>query len=204
MKKTIYIILTLIVLFPVTTQGQNTKAAPSAKSGTEQNADTNKCGTIAEGGSTIEKLSRLEGAMSVRNLEFKYFDKFLFNLTDQDFNELKTLKPSCDGSAEEIAVMIFDKLKQKISEAKETRDNTIKWMEKTKKELQSLSVSPTTVKKIHNTWKEMESRSQEMLNDDLKYFAKFLNQIRRRVYEESAKQPSGPIKPFYPIKNLND
>ena len=204
MKKTIYIILTLIVLFPLTAQGQNTKAAPSAESGTEQNNDTDKCGAITEGGPTIEKLSRLEGAMSVRNLEFKYFDKFLFNLTDQDFNELKALKPNCDGSSEEIAVMIFDKLKQKISEAKETRDNTIKWMEKTKKELQSLSVSPTAVKKIHNTWKEMESRSQEMLNDDLKYFAKFLNQIRRRVYEESAKQPSDLIKPFDPIKNLND
>ena len=204
MKKTIYIILTLIVLFPVTGQGQNTKATPSAKSGTEQNNDTDKCGKIAEGGPTIEKLSRLEGAMSVRNLEFKYFDKFLFNLTDQDFNELKTLKPSCDGSAEEIAVMIFDKLKQKISEAKETRDNTIKWMEKTKKELQSLSVSPTAVKKIHNTWKEMESRSQEMLDDDLKYFAKFLDRIRRRIYEESTKQPPDLIKPFYPIKNLND
>ena len=204
MKKTIYIILTLIVLFPVTAQRQNTKAAPSAKSETEQNNDTDKCGKIAEGGPTIEKLSRLEGAMSVRNLEFKYFDKFLFNLTDQDFNELKALKPNCDGSSEEIAVMIFDKLKQKISEAKETRDNTINWMEKTKKELQSLSASPTAVKEIHNTWKEMESRSQEMLNEDLKYFAKFLNQIRRRVYEESAKQTSGPIKPFYPIKNLND
>jgi hypothetical protein len=100
--------------------------------------------------------------------------------------------------------MIFDKLKQKISEAKETRDNTIKWMEKTKKELQSLSVSPTAVKKIHNTWKEMESRSQEMLDDDLKYFAKFLNRIRQRIYEESAKQPSGLIKPFYPINDLND
>jgi hypothetical protein len=204
MKKTIYIILTLILFFPMIAQGQNTKAAPSAKDGVEQNADTDKCGAITEGGSTIEKLSRLEGAMSVRNLEFKYFDKFLFNLTDQDFNELKTLKPSCDGSAEEIAVMIFDKLKQKISEAKETRDSTINWMEKTKKELQSLSASPTAVKKIHNTWKDMESRSQEMLNDDLKYFAKFLNQIRRRVYEESAKQPSDLVKPFYPIKNLND
>ena len=79
MKKTIYIILTLIVLFPVTAQGQNTKAAPLAKSGTEQNSDTDKCGKIAEGGPTIEKLSRLEGAMSVRNLEFKYFDKFLLD-----------------------------------------------------------------------------------------------------------------------------
>ena len=204
MKKTIYIILTLIVLFPVTAQGQNTKAAPSAQDGAEQNADTDKCGKIAEGGPTIEKLSRVEGAMSVRNLAFKYFDKFLFNLTDQDFNELKALKPNWDGSSEEIAVMIFDTLKQKISEAKETRDNTINWMEKTKKELQSLSVSPTAVKKIHNTWKEMESRSQEMLDGDLKYFAKFLNQIRRRIYEESAKQPSDLIKPFYPIKNLND
>jgi hypothetical protein len=194
----------LLLLFSTTSHGQNKTNGSSEQNKTEQNTEIEKCNKIAEGGPTIERLSRLEGSMSVRNLKFKYFDKFLFNLTDQDFNELKILKPTCEGSSKEIAIVIFDNLKEKISEAKETRDNTMKWMDKTKEKLQSLSISPKAVKEIHNTWREMESRSQEMLDDDLKYFANFLNQIRQKVYTESAKKASDFIKPFYPAKNLND
>lgn len=198
MNQTIYIMVALLLLFSTASHSQN------KTNETKQNTETEKCDTIADGGPTIERLSRLEGSMSVRNLKFKYFDKFLFNLTDQDFDELKILKPICEGSSEAIAIVIFDKLKEKISEAKETRDNTIKWMDATKEKLQSLSISPKAVKEIHNTWKEMESRSQEMLDDDLKYFANFLNQIRQKIYTESTKKASNLIKPFYPTKNLND
>lgn len=198
MNQTIYIMVALLLLFSTASHSQN------KTNETEQNTETEKCDTIADGGPTIERLSRLEGSMSVRNLKFKYFDKFLFNLTDQDFDELKILKPICEGSSEAISIVIFDKLKEKISEAKETRDNTIKWMDTTKEKLQSLSISPKAVKEIHNTWKEMESRSQEMLDDDLKYFANFLNQIRQKIYTESTKKASNLIKPFYPTKNLND
>ena len=204
MNQTIYIMVALLLLFSTTSHSQNKTNGPSEKNATEQNTETEKCDTIADGGPTIERLSRLEGSMSVRNLKFKYFDKFLFNLTDQDFDELKILKPICEGSSEDIAIVIFDKLKEKISEAKETRDNTIKWMDTTKEKLQSLSISPKAVKEIHNTWREMESRSQEMLDDDLKYFANFLNQIRQKIYTESTKKASNLIKPFYPTKNLND
>lgn len=204
MNQTIYIMVALLLLFSTASHSQNKTNGPSGNNETEQNTETEKCDTIADGGPTIERLSRLEGSMSVRNLKFKYFDKFLFNLTDQDFDELKILKPICEDSSEAIAIVIFDKLKEKISEAKETRDNTIKWMDTTKEKLQSLSISPKAVKEIHNTWKEMESRSQEMLDDDLKYFANFLNQIRQKIYTESTKKASNLIKPFYPTKNLND
>ncbi|MDC1171562.1 hypothetical protein OAU04_01140 [Alphaproteobacteria bacterium] len=204
MNQTIYIMVALLLLFSTASHSQNKTNGPSGNNETEQNTETEKCDTIADGGPTIERLSRLEGSMSVRNLKFKYFDKFLFNLTDQDFDELKILKPICEGSSEAIAIVIFDKLKEKVSEAKETRDNTIKWMDTTKEKLQSLSISPKAVKEIHNTWKEMESRSQEMLDDDLKYFANFLNQIRQKIYTESTKKTSNLIKPFYPTKSLND
>ena len=204
MNQTIYVMVALLLLFSTASHSQNKTNGPSGNNETEQNTETEKCDTIADGGPTIERLSRLEGSMSVRNLKFKYFDKFLFNLTDQDFDELKILKPICEGSSEAIAIVIFDKLKEKISEAKETRDNTIKWMDTTKEKLQSLSISPKAVKEIHNTWKEMESRSQEMLDDDLKYFANFLNQIRQKIYTESTKKASNLIKPFYPTKSLND
>ena len=142
--------------------------------------------------------------MSVRNLQYKYFDKLLFNLTPQDFKELKILKPKCDNSPVEIADIIFKKLEEKIEEAKETRDNTIKWMNLTKIRLQSLSVTPNAIKEIHNTWREMESRSQEMLTKDLKYFAHFLNKLRQELYQKSSDKAANLVKPFYPINNLND
>jgi hypothetical protein len=50
----------------------------------------------------------------------------------------------------------------------------------------------------------MESRSQEMLAEDLKYFANFLNKIRQGLYEKSTNKASNLITPFHPINNLND
>ncbi|MBT5912556.1 MAG: hypothetical protein HOH59_07100, partial [Rhodospirillaceae bacterium] len=85
MIKTIYIMVALLLLFSTTSHGQNKTNGSSEQNKTEQNTEIEKCNKIAEGGPTIERLSRLEGSMSVRNLKFKYFDKFLFNLTDQDF-----------------------------------------------------------------------------------------------------------------------
>ena len=79
-----------------------------------------QCPKIREGSSTIEKIAGLKGAMSVRNLTFKYFDKPLFSLTDYDYEHMKALKPICDNSSEEIAGLIFDNLKEKVEEAKDT------------------------------------------------------------------------------------
>ena len=203
MRKSIFIMLILSALTCSESYGQNAKEDKSASADTET-GEQQKCESIADGNPTIERLARLEGSMSVRNLQYKYFGKLLFNLTPQDFKELKVLKPKCDNSPSEIANIIFEKLEEKIEEAKETRDSTIKWMNMTKIRLQSLSVSPNTIKEIHNTWREMESRSQEMLAEDLKYFANFLNKIRQGLYEKSTAKSSNLITPFHPINNLND
>ena len=90
-----------------------------------------QCPKIREGSSTVEKIAGLKGAMSVRNLTFKYFDKPLFSLTDYDYEHMKALKPICDNSSEEIAGLIFDNLKEKVEEAKDTRNNTVDWIKKT-------------------------------------------------------------------------
>ena len=203
MRKSIFIMATISALICSESYGQNVKEDKSASADTET-GEQQKCETIADGNPTIERLARLEGSMSVRNLQYKYFDKLLFNLTPQDFKQLKILKPKCDNSPIEIADIIFKKLEEKIEEAKETRDNTIKWMNLTKIRLQSLSVTPNAIKEIHNTWREMESRSQEMLTEDLKYFAHFLNKLRQELYEKSSNKAANLIKPFYPINNLND
>ena len=157
-----------------------------------------QCPKIREGSSTIEKIAGLKGAMSVRNLTFKYFDKPLFSLTDYDYEHMKALKPICDNSSEEIAGLIFDNLKEKVEEAKDTRNNTVDWIKKTSKQLEDLPLGGSSVKVIHNAWKEMENRSQEMLLTDLHYLANLLDSLLKKHYQKANTSETKFVSPFIP------
>ena len=157
-----------------------------------------QCAKIKERNATIERIARLDGAMSVRNLTLKYFDKSLFNFTNNDFEYMKLLKPFCDNSEEDVSNLIFDKLKDKVTEAKETRNNTVAWIKKTTADLKKLTSSPLSIKKIHNAWKEMENRSHEMLDTDLRYFANFLDRLRQKFYKSNASANTKFRSPFTP------
>ncbi|MBH69064.1 MAG: hypothetical protein CMM58_11970 [Rhodospirillaceae bacterium] len=214
-KSTFFFVIILAITFcyPLTSTAQETAAGSTQKNNRSQQTQTNdkksfdsasadlseeQCEKITDGNAMIERIARLEGAMSVKNLTLKYFDKALFNFSDADFEYMKLLKPFCDNSSEDVAKLIFDKLKDKIHEAKETRKNTIEWIKKTTDQLQGIGGSPSSVKKIHNAWKEMENRSHEMLEGDLKYLADFLNRIREKVYEKSGAGNVKFISPFTP------
>ena len=157
-----------------------------------------QCPKIREGSSTIEKIAGLKGAMSVRNLTFKYFDKPLLSLTDYDYEHLKVLKPICDNSSEEIARLIFDNLKEKVKEAKDTRNNTVNWIKKTSKRLKDLPLGGSSVRSIHNAWKEMENRSQEMLLTDLHYMANLLDSLLKKHYKPANTSGAKFTSPFVP------
>ena len=157
-----------------------------------------QCPKIREGSSTIEKIAGLKGAMSVRNLTFKYFDKPLFSLTDYDYEHMKALKPICDNSSEEIAGLIFDNLKEKVEEAKDTRDNTVNWIKNTSKRLKGLPLGGSSVRVIHNAWKEMENRSQEMLLTDLHYLANLLDSLLKKHYQKANTSETKFVSPFIP------
>ena len=157
-----------------------------------------QCPKIREGSSTIEKIAGLKGAMSVRNLTFKYFDKPLFSLTDYDYEHMKVLKSICDNSSEEIAGLIFDNLKEKVEEAKDTRDNTVNWIKNTSKRLKGLPLGGSSVRVIHNAWKEMENRSQEMLLTDLHYMANLLDSLLKKHYKPTNTSGAKFTSPFVP------
>ena len=157
-----------------------------------------QCPKIREGSSTVEKIAGLKGAMSVRNLTFKYFDKPLFSLTDYDYEHMKALKPICDNSSEEIAGLIFDNLKEKVEEAKDTRDNTVNWIKNTSKRLKGLPLGGSSVRVIHNAWKEMENRSQEMLLTDFHYLANLLDSLLKKHYQKANTSETKFVSPFIP------
>ena len=162
-----------------------------------------KCPQIREGSSTIEKIAGLKDAMSVRNLTFKYFDKALFNLTDYDYEHMKVLKPICDNSSEDVATLIFDKLKEKVEEAKETRNNTVSWIKNTTEQLKDLPSDGSSIRLIHNAWKEMENRSHEMLATDLRYLADFLDHLLKKHYQKGNTNGVKFMSPFIPPDTTN-
>ncbi len=156
------------------------------------------CKLIPGGNATIERLARITGPISVNNLELTYFGKSLYNLTPEDFEYLKNLKPFCDGSDEKVAQLIFQRLKEKVEEARSTRQQTVLWMEERVKTLESMKTSPKAIQFLHNTWTEMQNRNQEMLKTDLKYFASYLTRKRQELYNTGPAGRGYQVNPFYP------
>ncbi|MED5299696.1 MAG: hypothetical protein VYC35_02370, partial [Pseudomonadota bacterium] len=87
---------------------------------------------------------------------------------------------------------------EKVEEAKDTRNNTVDWIKKTSKQLKALPIGGSSVKVIHNAWKEMENRSQEMLLTDLHYMANLLDSLLKKHYKPANTRGAKFTSPFVP------
>lgn len=185
---------------------QDTGGDPSQQAGDEgkvfgpdgQELTDAECEAIPGGKAPIERIARLPGSMSVRNLELAYYGKPLHAFTDEDFEYLKILKPFCEGTPSKIDAVIFDRLKEKVDEARATREKAVRWINATKDKLDAMPPSPEAVRAVHNAWTEMENRDQEMLAADLNYFATYLDDRRQALYEGKPAQQRVLISPFQP------
>lgn len=157
-----------------------------------------ECDKLEKPTAPIQRLARLAGAMSVRNLELTYFSKPLHGLTSKDFELLRILKPFCDGTPSDVDKLIFDRLEEKVNEARDTRDKTIEWMDGATAKLNAMAPSPEAIREVHNLWTEMENRRLEMLASDQAYFAKYLDERRNALYENKKAKPKILISPFDP------
>jgi hypothetical protein len=157
-----------------------------------------ECSKLEGSTAPIQRLARLAGAMSVRNLEFTYFSKPLHALTDKDFALLRILKPFCDGTPSDIDEVIMDRLEQKVKEARDTRDKSIDWINEASAKLDAMKPSPEAIREVHNLWTEMENRRLEMLASDLNFFAKYLTERRDALYEGKQVKPRVLVSPFVP------
>jgi hypothetical protein len=146
----------------------------------------------------VQRLARLAGAMSVRNLEFTYFGKPLHALTAKEFALLRILKPFCDGTPSEIDALILDRLEEKVNEARDTRDRTVQWINEATAKMDAMPPSPEAIREVHNLWTEMENRRLEMLASDQNFFANYLTERRNALYEGKQAKPRVLISPFDP------
>jgi len=193
----------LLILYPLTSvaqtvQDEDEESVNRVLGPDGQEITDAECEALEGANAPIERLARLDGAMSVRNLELTYFGKPPHALTAKDFELLKILRPFCEETPSEVDEVIFDKLAEKIDEAMDTRDATVQWMDETKTRLDGLETSPEAVREVHNAWTDMMSRSQEMLAADQRYFADYLTKKRDALYAGKPKQTRTLVSPFYP------
>lgn len=157
-----------------------------------------ECSNLEGSTAPIQRLARLAGAMSVRNLDFTYFGKPLYALTAKEFAFLRILKPFCDGTPSELDELILDRLEEKVNEARDTRDKTVEWINEATAKMDAMAPSPEAIREVHNLWTEMENRRLEMLASDQSYFAKYLTERRNALYEGKQAKPRVLISPFDP------
>lgn len=156
------------------------------------------CSKIPGGNAPIELISRLEGGMSVRNLEFTYYGKPLHQLTPEDFDTIHAIWLYCNTYEPEVADTAIDKLEAVVSDAKAARRDSLAWIEETKKKVDALKPGEKSIRQIHDMWQEMLNREFEMLKSDLDYLARYLTKQRQALYASPEQRQRTLVSPFDP------
>lgn len=160
-----------------------------------QNAD---CERLPGGNAPVQRMARLEGGMSVRNLELTYFEKPLHALTANDIDYLRELWPQCGTFEAEVADRIASRLATLISDAKGARQDSLDWIADVESEIAGLEPGDEAIRRIHDLWQQMLNREFEMLQSDLQYLARQLSAKRDELYAGQQQRQRTLINPFDP------
>lgn len=156
------------------------------------------CKKLPGGKAPINRLARLEGGISVRNLELTYFGKSLFELTDTDLDFLEALWPMCQTFDEETSHLVSRRLRALISDAKAARQDTLEWIKTTEAAAKALKPSQESIEKIHDMWQQMLNREFEMLKSDMGYISGVLSKRRDELYAAPESRQRTLVSPFDP------
>lgn len=156
------------------------------------------CERLPGGNAPIGRIARLQGGISVRNLELTYFGKPLHQFTDNDYETLKELWPICETFDESVAGRVARKMEAVIEDAKVARQASLDWISETERELGRLPPGPESIRRVHDLWQEMLNREFEMLASDLAYIAKQIAEKRDELYGERKPRPRTLVSPFDP------
>lgn len=169
--------------------------AAGANRGAPKNPD---CAKLPGGNAPVQRMARLQGGMSVRNLELTYFGKPLYALSDADIAYLSTLWPECGTFEAPVAEEIASKLRTLISDAKGARQDSLDWIKSVENDIAKLEPNDQSIRKIHDLWQDMLNREYEMLPGDLQYLAKKLSEKRDALYTGQQQRQRTLVNPFDP------
>lgn len=172
--------------------------AQSTDTEEDEEMTAEQCMAIPGGNAPINRLARMQTKMAVRNLEFTYFQKPLFQLTSEDFEKLKKLLPFCQDIPTDIANYKVDKLKELITEAQDARAKTLEWIGTVIADVKKMDSTPENIRQLHIYWTEMQNRQFEMTVSDLHHIADILDTKRQELYEGKGSTQDNMVSPFDP------
>ena len=171
--------------------------APSPKA-QQLNIRPDDCNKLPGGNAPINRLARLDGGISVRNLDLTYLGKPLFEFTDFDYEYLEALWPECKTFDAETAPKVARRLKELIDDAKAVRQDSLEWIKQTERQAAALKPDQTGIEKIHDMWQQMLNREFEMLESDMSYIGDALSKRRDELYTAPQPQQRTLVSPFDP------
>lgn len=188
------LLIGLLLVEPATAQAPAAGGA-GGRGAVSANPD---CKKLPGGNAPVQRMARLSGGMSVRNLELTYFGKPLYALSEADIAYLRTLWPECGTFEAPVAEEIAGKLATLISDAKGARQDSLDWIKSVESDIAKLKPSDTSIRKIHDLWQDMLNREYEMLPGDLQYLAKKLSDKRDELYTGQQQRQRTLVSPFDP------
>lgn len=156
------------------------------------------CNKLPGGNAPINRLARLDGGISVRNLDLTYLGKPLFEFDNDDFRYLEALWPECGTFDAETAPKVALRLKELITDARSVRQDSLDWIKQTEGEAKALKPDHDGIEKIHDMWQQMLNREFEMLESDMSYISDVLSKRRDEMYTAPQHQQRTLISPFDP------
>jgi hypothetical protein len=162
------------------------------------NVKDSDCTKIPGGNAPVDRIARIEGSMSVQNLEMTYFEKPLHGLSDDDLEYLAELWPQCGTFEDEIAKVVADRLTKLINDARTTRQASLDWINEVEAELNALPPGEESIRVVHDLWQQMLNKEFEMLPTDLKYLAGKITEKRDELYRVQEQRRRTLINPFDP------
>lgn len=156
------------------------------------------CKKLPGGNAPINRLARLDGGISVRNLDLTYLGKPLFEFTDYDYEYLEALWPECSTFAAETAPKVARRLKELVEDAKTVRRDSLEWIKQTERDAKALKPGHAGIEKIHDMWQQMLNREFEMLESDMSYIGDVLSKRRDELYTAPQPQQRTLVSPFDP------
>lgn len=196
----------MVLSCPATAQQEADKERP-------EDVQDSDCAKLPGGNAPVNMMARLQGGIAVENLEFTYFGKKLFQLTQRDFDYLRKLIPYCQDKPQEQTNYIIDRLSELVFDAQDVRNKSIAWIKDMESQLKKMPATRESIEEVHNIWTELQNRQLEMTKADASYLSKILDETRDRLYRDAqldggaprrTKDPQVEVSPFLPETPTDD
>lgn len=192
-------LVAVMVALPGSVRESKAQASgPAAGGGKPPALGADDCRKLPGGNAPINRMARLGGGLSVRNLDLTYLGKPLFEFTAADYEYLQALWPVCGTFDAETAPTVARRLKGLIDDARAVRRDSLDWIRRTEAETRSLEPGREGIERIHDLWQQMLNREFQMLESDMSHIAAVLSKRRDELYAAPQPRQRTLVSPFDP------